>query len=151
MPPPTFRWTQVVKKATKMKRKTETSVGQGLSEDTKQRISEAYLETPHVFILSIDNFVAFIENTDGSSDPYQEAKKFTNYIESLLSNMHTIYPFLKQRSIKNRITRLYKKIKENLQINEIELGSVSSLMSSAELSDEEGLSDSSQISQKSLH
>ncbi|KAL3287300.1 hypothetical protein HHI36_001775 [Cryptolaemus montrouzieri] len=67
MPPPTFPSTRVVKKATKKKRKTETSVGQGLSEDTQQRIAEAYQETPHLSILPIDNFVAFIENTHGRS------------------------------------------------------------------------------------
>ncbi|KAG5898241.1 hypothetical protein JTB14_029620 [Gonioctena quinquepunctata] len=72
-------------------------------------------KTPNAFILPIENLYDFLENTFGNSDPYMEARKHTDDINGLVSNLNLIYPDLTDRSIKNRITRITNKIKKKLK------------------------------------
>lgn len=96
--------------------------------------------------MPVENFIAFIENTYNNS----EALKFTDDIEGLLTNMQDIYPHLKDRSIKNRFSRLRKKIKGSIALEETDTESISSAttQSSVLQSDNEDL-DLAQLSQKS--
>lgn len=150
-PPPNLSSSQKRTKPARKKRKTGATSEDLLSDDTKSAIREVYQKNPKDFVLPIDNLFAFLENSYDSSDPYLEALKFTTDIKSLLSNMHRIYPALRDRSIKNRFTRLRKKIKAHLVSEEFEVGSLSSItsQSSLDLSDEELYTDASQQSQES--
>lgn len=138
-------------KQCKKKRKTEKHLQSILSDHTKAILKERYQSTPEEFILPVDNFIAFLENTYDNCNPYQEALKFTNDVKTLLANMYTIYPFLKERSIKNRFTRLTKKIKAHFKSEEMEIGSISSVLSqsSLDLCEDDIHSDDSRQSQKS--
>ncbi|KAG5864496.1 hypothetical protein JTB14_036708 [Gonioctena quinquepunctata] len=78
-------------------------------------MAKAYQKTPNAFILPIENLYDFLENTFGNSDPYMEARKHTDDINGLVSNLNLIYPDLTDRSIKNRITRITNKIKKKLK------------------------------------
>uniref|UniRef100_A0A1Y1KKM1 CCHC-type domain-containing protein n=1 Tax=Photinus pyralis TaxID=7054 RepID=A0A1Y1KKM1_PHOPY len=162
MPPPeiTPKAIKPVKSARK-RRKTNISPETVLSEDTKSIIRERYQTTPSAFTLPVEHFIAFLENTYDNSDPCQEALKFTSDIKSLLSDIHRIYPFLNERSIKNRFTRLTKRIKTKTNFNaekldsstnfiseELETGSISSIFSqsSEDLDEEDSFSDDPQLS-----
>ncbi|KAL1490831.1 hypothetical protein ABEB36_013458 [Hypothenemus hampei] len=92
MPPPSL--TQVLDKSTKpMKKrpKTDTASDSPLSSVTKQIIKERYEACPEDFILSIDNFFAFLENTFGVNNPYDIAVEYTKDIKTLLANIHICY------------------------------------------------------------
>lgn len=142
MPPPTqTSLTNTKTRPNKKKRKKDTTSQTPITENSKTIIKEKYSENPNNFILPIDNFIAFLENTFGGSDPYTEALRFTSDIKTLLENIYTLYPFLQERAIKNRFTRLHKKIKAHLISEGLEIESI------ADSSDrEEPLSDCSQQS-----
>lgn len=151
MPPPTTSSSKHIKSA-KKKRKTTSPPEPVLSESTKTAVMDAYRIDPEKYIIPPERLIAFLENTHGCDNPYQEALKFTTDIKTLLSNMHTIYPTLKERSIKNRFTRITKKIKEQLKQEELETGSISSRLSQYSTDEnDEDTSDSSKLSQTSLH
>lgn len=135
MPPP-FTTSKPDKrpKQAKKKRKTMPTSAPLLSEGTKQIISDRYQASPNDFIIPIDNFFAFLENSFGSNKPYEIALGFTQDIKSLLENMYAIYPFLVERSIKNRFTRIHKKIKSQyINSDAFELNSISSVQSQSSL------------------
>lgn len=98
----------------------------------------------HLIILFV-----FLENTHGCNCPYDEARKFTSNIKKLILDMYTIYPHLTEKYMKNRFTRLIKKMKEHTD-NQSETESIPSitLSSHTDFSEDEALSDSSQQSTK---
>lgn len=59
-----------------------------------------------------------IENSFGKSDPLCEARRLTDDIPGLLQTLTEIYPHITDKSIKNRCTRLKKKLKHQLQKEE---------------------------------
>ncbi|CAH1109855.1 unnamed protein product [Psylliodes chrysocephalus] len=145
MPPPNDL-SDTTRHINRRKKKRKSSEPR-LTEVLKKNIEEAYQNLNESFILPIDNFIAFLENTFRSSNPYDEAIKFTKDIKILLSNIYSIYPLLEERSTKNKFTRLYKKLKKQLEAETVESGSNSATpMSTTDLSDEEVLSDTSFIS-----
>lgn len=139
-PTPHTSDTKRIKKKLKLETPTAENI---LSQISKKNILKAYQKDPTVFHLPYNNIVAFLENSFGSSTPYSEAKKFTNDVKLLLQDLHNIYP-LAERSLKNRITRMSKKIKIDLKDDAIDIGSLHSLDT---MSDDDDLSDS--ISQSS--
>lgn len=123
-----------------------------LSEETRNNIAEIYAQKRNEFIIPIDNFYSFLENTYSCQNPYVEALKYTDNIKSLLENIYLIYPSLTERAMKNRFTRLSKKIKAqwiNDKSDSESISSLPSIQSSADSSDEDNLSETSQMSQKS--
>lgn len=150
MPPPAHPSTEKSAKQPRKKRKTHSTSEAAISEATRTAIKELYERKPEDFTIPLNSFLAFVENTYDNNKPYQEALKYTSDIKSLVSSMHTIYPVLNERSLKNRFTRLSKRLKAELTSEELESMSVSSLRSrsSLELSDEDVYSDTSQ---RSLH
>lgn len=146
MPPPKTPATHNAStKRSKKKRKLETPAEENiLSEPTKDKIAKAYQEEPRSFNLPCNHLVAFLENSFGSSTPYSEAKRFTNNVKLLLQDLHNIYPHL-ERSVKNRITRISKKIRNELKDDAVDVDSLKSLDTT---SDEDGLSDCTSVSSK---
>lgn len=147
MPPPDPPLETTPKPITK-KRKKDTSEDFKLSESTKKLILDTYSKSQDTFTITAQNFIAFLENSFGSSSPLSEAQRFTTDVQSLLSDLYTIYPSLDERSIKNRLTRLSKKLRRELKIEESDAESLAS-QSSLDPPDDDVLSDNSQLSQKS--
>lgn len=64
--------------------------------------------------ISFEVLSDFLENASGHSDPVSLAKTYTEDITELLESISTIYPYLSHRSIKNRCTRIKKKIRKQV-------------------------------------
>lgn len=74
-------------------------------------------ETPDPpFLLTFEEITDFLSNVKGNQDPLSVARNYTNNIPELLDILRRIYPFFTHRSIKNRCTRIRKKILEQLQM-----------------------------------
>ncbi|KAL3273431.1 hypothetical protein HHI36_014875, partial [Cryptolaemus montrouzieri] len=68
-------------------------------------------------ILSFDQLVRFFEDTYKSSDTLSVARKFTDDVESVISMLTSIYPYIQDKIIKSRCTRvrsLNKQLKAKL-------------------------------------
>lgn len=69
--------------------------------------------------LTIQQLISFLENNFGFTNSIEIAKNYTENIFNLIEILNTIHSLLKKRSIKNRITRLCKKLQNpNLQVSE---------------------------------
>lgn len=68
------------------------------------------------FILNFEQLSSFLENSFGSADPLSIAQDYTHDIPSLLTMLKSIYPHCKHRALKNRLTRMQKKMKLQLNI-----------------------------------
>lgn len=64
--------------------------------------------------LTYDQIVDFFDNVHGSSDPLLITKEYTKDISAVLEMLTDLYPHLESRSLKNRCTRLRKKITKQL-------------------------------------
>lgn len=72
-------------------------------------------KNPKHYILNFEQLTDFLENVHGSPDALSISKNYTNDTDELLNMLEGIYPLLNHRSIKNRITRLGKRIKQQLE------------------------------------
>lgn len=143
---PTFDIPSIdIPKPAKKKAKKESTLDNKIPESSRTIISDMYNKFPDSFTLPLEHFIAFLENSYGSKDPLSEAQQFTKDIKSLLADMHTIYPALSDRSLKNRFTRITKKIKQALNIDNTDNESLTSQTSVGD----DCMSDSSLISQTS--
>lgn len=149
MPPPQQNMCDSLKKPAKKKAKKEAVDGSKLSDNSVKTITDLFNTSPEAFSIPLQHFIAFLENTHGSSDPLTEAQQYTNDIKSLLNDMHTVYKSLTDRSLKNRFTRLTKKLKQDLRFESEEMESLAS-QSSLDLEDDYH-SDSSQSSQHTTY
>lgn len=138
---------QKIIKQKKKKAKIQYSENKGISEITKNDIKKLYDENPKRYSLTLNNFLAFIDNTFGNNSPHLEALKFTKNVKALLSDMYDMYPFLTERSLKNRFTRITKKLKQELRSDADDIESIGSDYS-AKPTHEDEYSDSSQSSSK---
>lgn len=82
------------------------------SDSAFQPIESLIEENPEAYPLSFVNFKCFIENCYGKNDPLAELKRFTSDTEAVLTMMETTYPKLESSSLKNRFTRLRKKLEK---------------------------------------
>lgn len=153
MPPPDNAPITIQRSNTEKKKKLRTNpISESfLSDEAKSIVREAYQKATEPYLLPVDHFLAFLDNTYNSKSPYHEALRFTSDIKSLLSDMYAMYPSLRTRSLKNRFTRLAKKLKEHFKDEDMEIESLPSEKSIGftDLSDEEYPSDAVQISQHS--
>lgn len=149
MPPPQQTKGDTPKKPAKKKAKKDTSDSSSISDQSKKTITDLYMKTPEAFITPLKHFLTFLENTHGSNDPLKEAQQITTDIKSLLKDMHKIYPSLTERSLKNRFTRLSKKLKLDIQTENEEMESIASYSSLDP--DDDYMSESSQSSQKTSY
>ncbi|KAG5866136.1 hypothetical protein JTB14_038337 [Gonioctena quinquepunctata] len=97
-------------------------------------------------MIPVNNLLEFLKKSFGCSNPWKKDQHFTDNIESLLSDMHIIYPHLTDRSLKNRFSRITKKLKKEV---EPDMNERSSLGSQSDILEDEYQSDSSQSSKKS--
>lgn len=86
-------------------------------------------DTKSNFPLSFVQLTSFLENVFGVDNPLETAYEYTQDIPSLINMLIEVYPLLKERSIKNRIHRITKKLNNNIEnpalisINNIPLSS----------------------------
>lgn len=69
-------------------------------------------ESPDNYPLTYENLKMFLENAFGSSDPLSEARRYSSDIPGIIKTLYNIYPTLDDPKIKNRITRLRKRLKK---------------------------------------
>lgn len=67
------------------------------------------------FPLSYDNFRSFLDNAHGNSNPTAELLKFTEDIMGVINMMKELHAQLNSQSMKNRLTRLRKKLEAYLE------------------------------------
>lgn len=67
-------------------------------------------ETPDDYTLNFIQFKSFLENTMGAHDVTSVAQNYTNDLEGLLLTIRKLYPKIADRGMKNRLTRIEKKL-----------------------------------------
>lgn len=92
-------------------------------------LEEIFESSPQNYAISYVNFKSFLDNCHGNSNPLTEARRYTHDIESILDTIHKVYSQLNDRTLRNRFTRLSKKIKRQLEEEGIETASFISLTS----------------------
>lgn len=65
---------------------------------------------PNSYLINYTQFKSFLENAFGSANPGEIAIEYTDNINDLVTMMRNIYPFLVERSIKNRFSRIINKL-----------------------------------------
>lgn len=83
-----------------------------------ENVRQVMEENPTQFTVNYPTLKCIIENSFGKSDPLCEARRLTDDIPGLLQTLTEIYPHITDKSIKNRCTRLKKKLKHQLQKEE---------------------------------
>lgn len=83
-----------------------------------ENVEKVMEENPTQFSIKYPALKCFIENSFGNADPLREARRFTNDIPGLLQTLTEIYPNITEKSLKNRCTRLKKKLIHQLQKEE---------------------------------
>lgn len=94
-----------------------------------QLIKELIMKSPTEYSISYENFKSFFENSFGNPDPLSEARRYTNDVVSLLNTIKNLYSNLKDRTLRNRFTRISKKLKKQLEEEGIETDSLTSMTS----------------------
>lgn len=112
-----------------------------------QLIEDVFRKNQGSFQMPFVKFKGFLENSFSNKDPLTEARRFTNDVDLLLSTMKTAYQQLDDRRLKNRFTRLSKRLKQQLQEEGQEIESITSQLSQEDR--EEATMDFSDASQES--
>lgn len=133
MPPPKAPLTLVAQESRKegprKKAKRGNSPGPPISDASHIVIKDLYAKGEIHFPISLNSFTAFLENSFGNPDPINEARRFTNDVTQLIETMHKIHPHLPERGLKSRITRIHKKLKDQLKSEALETSSIASISS----------------------
>lgn len=140
MLPPSLTNPNTSSKHLKKKFKTIISDHHNLTPSTQKAMHAIYEKNPSDLTPTETQFRAFLENTHGNIDPLKEALIFTSNTQGLLNDISLLYTETKERSLKNRLTRIRKKIKQ--QPNPEDSDNIS--VSSDYQTDEECLQKSSQ-------
>ena len=69
------------------------------------------------YVLNFIQFCDFMTNVSGNSDPLSVSKDYTDDIRGLLNMLYDLYPTLDNRSMKNRFTRIQKRLKNQLGLS----------------------------------
>lgn len=83
-------------------------------------LKDEITKNQEIYPLNYNEFKDFVDNANGSPDPLEISKDYTNETDKLLQMMESLYPLLQQRTMKHRMTRLIKKIKIQLEEEEEE-------------------------------
>uniref|UniRef100_A0A6P7GFK5 Uncharacterized protein LOC114341811 n=1 Tax=Diabrotica virgifera virgifera TaxID=50390 RepID=A0A6P7GFK5_DIAVI len=94
----------------------ETVSTESLIQPAKEFIDEASTQ----FELNYTELVSFLDDAHGSPNPLSIAQEYTKNITGLLTILTEIYPKLEDRRIKSRITRIRKKIRRQLNLDQTE-------------------------------
>lgn len=81
-------------------------------EELLSPIMPIMLNNPENFPLNFVQLCSFLEKSHGSSKVLEIAREYIEDTNSITALLHQIYPHLKQSSIKNRITRIIKKLQQ---------------------------------------
>lgn len=90
---------------------------------------------PHIednsadFVLTYDNLLSFLEDSHGNTDLLSEARKYTPHVNKVMKMLNEVYSHVADRSIKSRITRIMKKLKEQMKAEVAELSRSMSMSS----------------------
>lgn len=84
----------------------------GKIDDTLKLAKPAFDHAENNFVLSYNQFQSFLENAFGIENPVAIAKEYTADIKALTDMIKTVYPLLIDRSIKNRLHRLKRKLEK---------------------------------------
>ncbi|XP_056635463.1 uncharacterized protein LOC130444390 [Diorhabda sublineata] len=133
-PPPSYKTSHNTTKPCKKKPKTLVTENPKLTLNSQISIQNLYKNNPSNLTLSEIQLTAFLENSHGSSDPLNDALEFTTNIQGLLNDLSLLYAETKERSLKNRLTRLQKKLKR--QLNPEDLSDNKSVSSDNQTDDE---------------
>lgn len=75
-------------------------------------------ENPTQYICSYSALKCFIENSFGNKDVLTEAKRFTADVPGLLQTLLELHPHINNKSLKNRFTRIRKRLIHMMQNEE---------------------------------
>lgn len=99
--------TNKLKQPRKKPKRTESSQP---IEELLQPVKGVMESSPADYVLDFVQLKSFFENTWGATDILHVAKDYTNNIERLIETLRKLYPHYKDRSIKNRSSRIEKKL-----------------------------------------
>lgn len=96
-------------------------------------LEKLFAAAPENYSIPYQNFKSFLENSFGNQDPLAEAHRYTNDVPSLLTTIKDVYSKVNDRTLRNRFTRLSKRIRKQLLEGEdadvVSIASSSSQMS----------------------
>lgn len=99
---------------TRKKPKRDASLSFSSTDDQLEQLilplKEILSTESKTYSLDYIQFKSFLEKTKGSSDINEIAREYTDNNDDIISILRNTYPLLKERSIKNRFTRLIKKL-----------------------------------------
>lgn len=103
-----------VSKHKRLKSSSHSPSTSPVPDSSYQTIRDLFDKHPTQFPIDFVSFKSFLENSYGNNQPLAEARRCTDNIESLLGTMYYIYPYLPNRSLKSRFSRISNRIKEQL-------------------------------------
>lgn len=77
-------------------------------------VKEVIEKSPEEYVLNYEQFCNFLETTLGSKNPLSIALTYTSNISGLLDMLYKLHPYIEDRAIKGRTTRIRNKIKRQL-------------------------------------
>lgn len=101
------------------KLKKSTSVENLVISDLLKPVEKHINEASPPYVLNYRQITDLFENLSGSKDPIGVVKTYTEDLGALLTMLQTIYPLFLHKSMKNRCTRLQKKLKKSLKLLQI--------------------------------
>nr|CAI5845356.1 unnamed protein product [Callosobruchus analis] len=97
------------------KHKSESSPN--LSQDAFEQIEVIMESSKSSFVVNSNQLKSLLENVHGSKDPIAIANEYTRDIKGLIEAPVSVYPHIQDRTVKNRCTRLRKKLEKHLKNN----------------------------------
>lgn len=98
-------------------------------------LKEIFENNPLEYMITYDSFQSFLESCQGNSNPLAEARRYTKDIKTLLETIKSLYTRLNDRNLRNRFTRLTRRIKKQLEELGDDTESIASLQSQNSLID----------------
>lgn len=113
------------------KKKSKTPASGDLEENQVKyhTLKEIFTNHPEDYEMTYENFQSFLDNCHGNHNPLAEARRYTMNVVSLLDSIKSLYTRISDRVIRNRFTRLTKRIKKQLNDEGIETESICSFSS----------------------
>ena len=76
-------------------------------------------DNPNDYVLSFSQLKSFYENVEGIENIDTYAQNYTDDLEGLANTIHKLYPYIKTKSLKNRSTRIEKKLRLIVEQNSL--------------------------------
>lgn len=105
------------------------------TEELLKPLEKLINENPDGYILTYNEMINLFSELTGSTNPIAVLKSYTKNLTGLSENIFTLRPFLKERSIKARFTRLHNRINRYLTHGVLKMGSVESTEEDEETSE----------------